>query len=98
MPFKHSYDLKRHFVRHGAEFGAASADEYEKLADAFMKDPCPRDVLECIRTNGDRVRFDPKTATFAILTTAGHLATFMIVKPLSNSRQTPLDYFHSNCR
>src|SRR5258708_4716897 len=98
VPFKHLHDLERHFVRHGKEFGAATADEYEELADTFMTDPLPDDVLECARKNGDRVRFHPKTETFGVLATAGYIATFMIVKPLPSSRQTSLQYFHSNCQ
>jgi len=58
----------------------------------------PNGVLQCLRTNGDRVRFNPSTNEFGVFTTAGHIATFMIVHPLPSSGQTSLQYFQSNCR
>ncbi len=98
VPFKHRYSLERHFVRHGHEFHAASADEYERLAEAFMMEQLRAGALECRRTNGDLVRFDPRTNEFGVLSAAGHIATFMIVQPLPGDQQTPLQYFRSNCR
>ena len=97
VPFKHRYDLNRHFARHGEDFGAESADEYESLADAFMKGPLRHGALECTR-DGDLVRFDPRTDEFGVLTREGHVATFMILRPLPSDRQTALEYFQSNCR
>lgn len=98
MPFKHRFDLERHFARHGDELLAKSADEYERLAEAFMMGPVRDGALECFRVNGDLVRFDPRTNEFGILATAGNVVTFMIVKQLPSSQQTPLQYFRSNCR
>lgn len=98
VPFKHRYDLQRHFARHGQEFGVETADEYERLADAFMAGSLRDGALECFRANGDLVRFDPRTEEFGILVTAGHIATFMIVQPLPGSRQTSLQYFRSQCQ
>jgi hypothetical protein len=97
VPFKHRYDLKRHFVRHGEEFGTKTADEYERLADAFMMGPLRDGALECSR-DGDLVRFDPGTNEFGVLTTDGHIATFMVLRPLPSDPQTPLQYFQSNCK
>ncbi len=98
VPFKHRYDLERHFARHGQEFGAANADEYEARAEAFMTGPLREGVLECSRPNGDLVRFDPRTEEFGIRATAGHIVTFMILRPLPSSRQTSLQYFRSKCQ
>jgi filamentous hemagglutinin len=97
VPFKHRYDLQRHFVRHGEEFGAGSADEYERQADIFMIGPLRDGALECTR-DGDLVRFDPRTDEFGVLTRDGHIATFMILRPLPSDRQTALEYFKSNCK
>ena len=85
-------------MRHGEEVGAATADEYERRADAFMTGPLQKGALECVRPNGDRLRFDPTTQEFGVLVKAGHIATFMIAKPLPNSSQTSLQYFRSKCR
>jgi hypothetical protein len=98
VPFKHRYDLERHFARHGQEFGTASADEYERLAEAFMRGPLRDGALECSRANGDLVRFDPRTDEFGVIATAGHIMTFMIVRPLLSSWQTSMQYFRSNCQ
>lgn len=97
MAFKHRYDLERHFARHGQEFRAATADEYESLAEAFMMGPLRDGVRECVRANGDLVRFDPRTNEFGILSTSGCIATFMIVRPLASSRKTSLQYFLEQC-
>lgn len=96
VPFKHRYDLQRHFVRHGEEFGAATADEYERLADAFLMEPLRDGALECTR-KGDLIRFDPRTNEFGIRATQGHIATFMVLRVLPSDRKTALEYFQSNC-
>ena len=58
MPFQDTLERDLHFAKHGHEFGAADAAEYERMADAFMFDPINVDVWECIRTNRiDRLRF-----------------------------------------
>jgi filamentous hemagglutinin len=76
----------------------ATSDEYERLADAFMTGSLRVGALECSRANGDLVRFDPQTNEFGVMSTAGYLATFMVVQPLASSHQTSLQYFQSNCR
>lgn len=98
MPFKNRHNLERHFVRHGQEFGTATAADYEKRADAFMTASLPAGMLECHRRNGDCVRFNPKTKHFGVSTSAGDILTFMIVTPLAGSTQTALQYYESACR
>ena len=61
VPFKHRHDLERHFVRHGEEFDAETADEYQRRADEFMNGPLRQGALECRKINGDLIRFDPST-------------------------------------
>ena len=73
MPFKHRYDRERHFVRHGQQFSVGNADQYERLADQFLIGPVREGALECFRTNGDRVRFDPRTEEFGVLSRAGYV-------------------------
>ena len=80
------------------EFGVETADEYGRLADAFMLGVRRLGVLECSRANGDLVRFDPSTSEFGVRTAAGFVLTYMIVVPLPSSHQTALQYFQSNCR
>lgn len=97
VPFKHRPDLQRHFIRHGIEFGADTADEYERLADEFMIGPLRNGAMECFRKNGAKVRFDPGTNEFGILAKEGYVSTFMVVRTLPSSNQTAFQYFQSNC-
>jgi hypothetical protein len=65
----------------------------------FMRGPLRDGTLECQRRGtGDRVRFDPRTNTFGVATAAGVMITFLIVQPLRSSRQTPREYFESQCK
>ena len=98
MPFNNRYLLERHFVRHGEEFGSKTADEYEKQAELFMTGLLREGVLECYRRNGARVRFDPATDNFGIVTPGGNLLTFMKATPLPSDRHTAKQYYELNCR
>lgn len=58
MPFRNQLERDLHFARHGTDFGAADATDYERLADSFMFGVMANDVQECVRPSGiDRVRF-----------------------------------------
>lgn len=54
VPFASVAERDIHFRKHGHEFGAANAAEYEQLADGFMCGALPLNVSECIRPNGTR--------------------------------------------
>lgn len=96
MPFKHRAALERHFIGHGEDFAVKTADEYERLAEAFMRGPLRDGARECFKRTGELVRFDPRTAEFGVLSQDGIVYTFMIARPSSD--QTPLQYFLSNCQ
>lgn len=98
MPFKHRFDLVRHFARHGEEFRVETADEYERLADEFLTGPLRDGAMECLRSNGDLVRFDPRTDEFGVRAQAGHISTYLIARPLPHAGQTSVEYFQSNCK
>ena len=58
MPFRNDYDRDIHFEKHGQQFGASDALDYERMADAFMHGAIEVDARACTRPNGvDRVRF-----------------------------------------
>ena len=58
MPFRNQLERDLHFAKHGHEFGAANASDYERMADGFMFGPTQADARECLRPGGkDRVRF-----------------------------------------
>ncbi len=58
MPFINTFEREIHFIKHGEKFGAADAEEYERMADVFMFGPMYDDTKECIRPDRDRVRFN----------------------------------------
>ena len=59
--FLNARQRNRKFSKHGAEFGASNAEEYERSADAFLGSAVLAGVHECARKEGDRVRYDPQT-------------------------------------
>jgi pyocin large subunit-like protein len=80
MAFCNSRQLNRHFTEHGAEFGAATAQEYQLMADAFLLGPRSPSTLQCIRTRGDLIRFDPTTGAYGVLDSSNVVRTFF--KPI----------------
>ena len=59
-----------HFKRDGADFGAKTEADYVQKAHAFVGHP-PRDALTLVRSNGDKLIYDPKTNVFAVVTKDG---------------------------
>lgn len=88
MPFATATERDIHFKRHGHEFGAASAIEYEQLADAFMYGPMSVNVHECIRPNGTRRnRMHFVTVHFGVaVVNRNVLITFYIPSPSTVKR------------
>lgn len=63
-------NAQSHFERDGADFGAATRDDYVAKAHAFTAKP-PKGALKITRPNGDRLIYDPKANVFAVATRAG---------------------------
>lgn len=87
MPFRDQYERDIHFQKHGHEFGAADADEYERMAHQFMYGARGQNTRECTRPKSrrgeqDRVRFDFGThfQAIACFIPAAFLRTFYVVK------------------
>lgn len=58
MPFLSQFQRDIHFQKHGREFNAADAVEYERMADEFMFGAMTLVMRECVRANGnERLRF-----------------------------------------
>ena len=101
MPYTRGFDpseLLDHFDRHGAEVGAASPEEYQWKADTFLGRPLEPPIRECKRNNGDRVRFDPRTDEFGILSAHDVIRTYFTPKPRASGRRGKLQYFLRQCR
>jgi hypothetical protein len=59
MPFTNQIQRDLHFLKHGHKFGAANADEYEKMAEDFMYGPMKISMRECTRPNkAHRLRYN----------------------------------------
>jgi hypothetical protein len=76
LGFINPRQLQRHFVKHGVEFGAATAADYEALADQFLGAPKAISVRECIRKSGDTCRFCTVTDAYAVLDRGRMIRTF----------------------
>jgi pyocin large subunit-like protein len=79
MPNTKGFDaqeLAPHFAEHGADFGAITMAEYERIADAMWNNPMPAHVHECFRPQGGAVRFDPTTDAYCVLGSDKKLKTF----------------------
>lgn len=66
MPFIDDLQRDTHFLRHGRRCGAATAHDYERMADEFMFGSIAGDARECVRPRGDRVRFGFVTEKFGV--------------------------------
>jgi hypothetical protein len=82
--FLNAKQLNRHYAEHGADFGAASPQEYGTLADAFLGGVKPAHVHECKRSAGDTVRFDPVTEAYGVLDSNGIIRTYFKPVPCSS--------------
>jgi len=87
--------LVDHYMRHGADFGATSAAQYEAMADTFLNGPRGAGVLQRTRRNGDIVRYDPATQAFGVVKPDGTIRTYYKPDPAVHGYPTNLDYFHA---
>lgn len=81
MPFANPFQRAIHFQKHGHEFAASSAIEYEQMADAFMTSPLLLTMRECIRPGGsDRVRINIANKHFGVaIVSSSVIKTFYII-------------------
>jgi filamentous hemagglutinin len=87
--------LQDHFNRHGGDFGARTAAEYEAQANTFLNGPRGPGVLEKTRPNGDIVRYNPATDEFGVVKPDGTIRTYYKPDPARHGRPTNLDYFNA---
>ena len=82
--FRSRERLMEHFAKHGAEFGAATAEDYLRSAQALRDRPSGGDVLEAVRADGVVTRFDRGTGAFLAFGTDGVVRTYF--KPNDGER------------
>jgi pyocin large subunit-like protein len=58
------------FERDGADFGASNLQDFVAKAHAFTSAP-PKDALTLMRSNGDKLLYDPAHNVFAVVTKDG---------------------------
>lgn len=94
--FRHFPDLRRHYLRHRAEFPPGlGIPEYAQRAEAFLGGPIGQHAAECTRRDGSRVRYNEPTRELGILYTDGHIATYFI---LGGTIVHGRHYFCENCK
>ncbi len=102
MPEAHGFltewDKQRHFNDHRHEFlNLQSADEYEARGIAFLHGPTNATMLEQVRRDGDRVRFDQSTQEFGVCDQDGHIRTYFVADPAFHGKTDNLTYFYWTC-
>jgi len=100
MPFQDTLERDIHFAKHGSEFGAIDAVEYERMADTFMFSAMALEVHECIRPQGqDRIRFGFITFRLGVACVAPQfIRTFHVVGLRTvRSHRDSVGYFAWQC-
>jgi filamentous hemagglutinin len=89
-----------HYNDHVDEFGVKGMGpgEYQDRADEFLGAQKAQGVLECVRSNGDTVRFKPATQEFGILSRSGFIRTYFKPDPAVHGRSTNIAYFNWECK
>ena len=82
--FANSQRLDEHYEKHGVEFGRITKQDYLRLALTLRDAPAGGAILETIRHDGVRTRFDRQTGTFLAFNPNGVIRTFF--KPNDGER------------
>ncbi|MCM1487174.1 MAG: hypothetical protein NC203_02290 [Firmicutes bacterium] len=72
--FRSSKLLNQHYQEHGIDMGFSSAEEYEKAAEAVVKNPNSLHKIEA--EDGDDVYYLEATNEFVIVSTDGYIRTY----------------------
>lgn len=74
--FANYEQLRSHYSKHGHEFGAISETEYLNLAKALRDAPVSDTVIQLIRADTVRTRFDRSTGNFIAFGSDRTIITF----------------------
>ena len=85
LSFKTQKLLDSHFIKHGAEFGNITKEQYIQGANNLINSS-GENILTKIRTNGDTIFYNVDTNEFAVKSAEGFIRTYF--KPIDG-----LDYF-----
>jgi pyocin large subunit-like protein len=97
--FKGREQKEDHFWNHNREFEPefASPDAYESAAIEFLSRELGNTILECVRRNGDVIRFDTRSNEFAICDRDGYLKTYYKPDIYWHRQASNLIYFEEQC-
>ena len=98
MPFITAQRRVTKYLKHGAEFGAASEVQFETMADAFctgVRDPTT--TFECTRPRGMVLRYNPSTEAFGVLNSSGMILTYYKPRPVIHGKANNCAYFLEEC-
>lgn len=76
--FRSKRQFDEHYVKHGAEFGKISKEEYLKFAQELRDTPKSKDVLEAVREDGVITKFQKKKGWFGAYNRDRTIRTFFI--------------------
>ena len=68
--------LEAHYLKHGAQFGHITQEQYLQGARALLDAPAGGDILEKTRANHDIEHFKVSTGEFAVMTKRGRIRTY----------------------
>ena len=74
-------ELAIHHARHGFQFPGKSDVEYEKLAERFLLSQPGPTTMECLRSAGDRIRYDTLTEEFGVMSKQGKIRSYFYATP-----------------
>jgi len=74
--FANTQRLDEHYAKHGAEFGNISKQDYLRQAQALRDAPAGGPILEVVRGDGVRTRFDRHTGAFIAFNANGVIRTY----------------------
>ena len=107
----HPSQLGIHFGWHRSDFGCTTPLEYQAMACTFLQMAISirPTIQECIRTNGEIVRYDDVSGEFAVVDPSGIVRTYF--KPIperlaphgtpswrKHTFNTNQEYFEDTCR
>jgi len=81
--FESAEQLRLHFRKHGGDFGASNAINYEQMADSFLGGNRQEGVHECVRLCGARLRYDPSSEEYGVLDAQATIRTYFKPVPCS---------------
>jgi pyocin large subunit-like protein len=93
--FANTKELAKHFTKHKAEFGFQTEQEYLSAAQKFAKSPVGGNVLQRLRSSGERVLYNQATNEFSVIAPDDTIITYFKPDPTVHGYATNLDYFNA---